>query len=132
MNNASSKRRSSGRAAAADLYEVQAGIARALGHPTRLRILDLIGGGEVAFADLARRAEVSKTSLSQHLLVLRAAHVVAVRREGRAAFVRLRYPEIEVLCSAMRDALGKHIEAEGRRTEALRRAAKQRRNGGRP
>jgi ArsR family transcriptional regulator len=131
MNSASPKWRTPGSSAAADLYEVQAGIARALGHATRLRILDLIGGGEVAFADLARRAAVSKTGLSQHLQVLRAAHVVTVRREGRAAFVALRYPEIEVLCSAMRDALARHIESEGRRTEALRRAAR-RRDGGRP
>jgi ArsR family transcriptional regulator len=119
-------------AAAADLYEIQAGIARALGHPTRLRILDLIGRGEVAFAELARRAAVSKTGLSQHLQVLRGAHVVAVRRDGRAAFVRLCYPEIEVLCSAMRDALARHIETEGWRTEALRRAERRRRDGGRP
>jgi ArsR family transcriptional regulator len=112
-----------------ELYALQAGVARALGHPTRLRILDLIGGGEVAFADLARRAGVSKTALSQHLLVLRGGHVVSVRREGRAAFVRLRYPEIEVLCSAMRAALAKHLQTEQRRTERLTRAARQRRDG---
>jgi ArsR family transcriptional regulator len=115
-----------------DLYELQAGIARALGHPTRLRILDLVGHDEVPFADLARRAGVSKTGLSQHLQVLRTAHVVTVRRQGRAAFVRLRYPEIEVLCNAMRDALARHLTSEGRRAEVLRRAVAQRRNGRRP
>jgi len=132
MDNKSFKGRSPGGSAVADLYEIQAGIARALGHATRLRILDLIGSGEVAFADVARRARLSKTSLSQHLLVLRASHVVSVRRDGRAAFVRLRYPEIESLCSAMRDALAKHLETEGRHAEALRRAANRRRNGRRP
>jgi ArsR family transcriptional regulator len=129
MNNASSKRSAP---SVADLYELQAGIAKALGHPTRLRILDLIGGKEVAFGDLARRAGVSKTNLSQHLLVLRAASVVGVRRQGRAAFVRLRYPEIEILCGAMRAALARHLRAQGERAGALRRQAAPRRDGGRP
>jgi ArsR family transcriptional regulator len=115
-----------------ELYVLQAGVAKALGHPTRLRILDLIGGGEVGFADLARRAGVSKTTLSQHLHVLRGGHVVSVRREGRAAFVRLRYPEIEVLCGAMRAALARHLQTEKRRTDLLTRAARRRRDGDRP
>jgi DNA-binding transcriptional ArsR family regulator len=115
-----------------DLYELQAGIARALGHPTRLRILDLIGGEEVGFGELARRAGVSKTNLSQHLQVLRAASVVSIRREGRAAFVRLRYPEIEALCGAMRDALARHLQTQGQRAGQLRRQAARRRAGGRP
>lgn len=117
---------------AADLYELQAGIAKALGHPARLRILDVVGGDEVAFAELARRAGLSKTNLSQHLLVLRTSNVVSVRREGRAAFVRLRYPEIEVLCGAMRDALARHLRTQGKRAGELERQAARRRNGGRP
>jgi ArsR family transcriptional regulator len=112
-----------------ELYVIQAGIAKAMGHPTRLRILDLLGGDEVPFADLAVRAGISKTNLSQHLLVLRAAHVVTVRREGRAAFVRLRYPEIKRACAAMRDALARHLATEGRRTKSLRDAARRARNG---
>jgi ArsR family transcriptional regulator len=120
------------RAAEPELYVIQAGIAKAMGHPTRLRILDLIGGEEVAFADLAVRAGVSKTNLSQHLLVLRAAHVVSVRRDGRAAFVRLRYPEIKRACAAMRAALARHLAAEGERTRSLRDAARRARNGMRP
>lgn len=101
------------------LYEVQACIAKAMGHPTRLRMLDLIGNDEVAFSDLAREAGVSKANLSQHLLVLRVNHVVTVRREGRAAYVRLRYPEIKVLCGAMRDMLARHLRSEGRRAQVL-------------
>jgi ArsR family transcriptional regulator len=115
--------------APAELYEIQAGIAKAMGHPERLRLLDLIGDGEVAFADLTRRAGITKTRLSQHLRVLRAGHVVAVRREGRAAFVRLRYPEIKVACAAMRDALARHLKAEEGRTRSLRHAARRARNG---
>ena len=113
----------------ADLYELQAGIAKAMGHPTRLYILDLIGNGEVAFADLARQARVSKVNLSQHLHVLRVSHVISVRREGRSAFVRLRYPEIKALCGAMRDALARHLKTEGRQADVLRRTAAVRRNG---
>jgi ArsR family transcriptional regulator len=126
--------RRNGRPSLADpeLYELQAAIAKAMGHPTRLRILDVVGQDEVAFSDLAREAGVSKANLSQHLLVLRLNHVVSVRREGRMAFIRLRYPEIKAVCGAMRDALARHLRAEGRRGEALRVGVRRSRNGGRP
>jgi ArsR family transcriptional regulator len=95
-----------------DLYELQARIARALGHPTRLLILDLVGGRELAFTRLQRATGLAKANLSQHLAVLRGSHVLTVRREGRATFFRLRYPEIKFLCGAMRGVLARHLRAE--------------------
>jgi ArsR family transcriptional regulator len=105
------------------LYELQARIAKALGHPTRLLILDLVGGRELAFTRLQRGTGLAKANLSQHLAVLRASHVLTVRREGRATFFRLRYPEITFLCGAMRDVLARHLRAARRDADvALRQA----------
>jgi ArsR family transcriptional regulator len=96
----------------ADLFELQASIARALGHPTRLRILDLIGRREVSYAMLLRKLRIAKANLSQHLAVLRASAVLTVRREGRGVFYRLRYPEIKTVCETMRGVLATHLRAE--------------------
>jgi ArsR family transcriptional regulator len=105
----------------ADLFELQANIAKALGHPTRLRILDLVGRQEVSYATLLRKLRIAKANLSQHLAVLRASAVLTVRREGRGVFYRLRYPEIKTLCETMRGVLATHLRAERAQAGALMR-----------
>ncbi len=105
----------------ADLFVLQANIAKALGHPTRLRILDLIGHREVPYATLLGKLRIAKANLSQHLAVLRASAVLTVRREGRGVFYRLRYPEIKTVCETMRGVLATHLRAERAQADALMR-----------
>lgn len=103
------------------LYEMQADIAKVLANPTRLRILNRIGAGEVSYGALLRELGVSKTNLSQHLAILRKAGVLVVRREGVHVHFRLTFPEIKDLCSAMRDILAKHLAENGRQGKILMR-----------
>ena len=102
------------------LYQLQADIAKALANPVRLRVLDLIGGREVSYAALLAGLGISKTNLSQHLAILRKSAVLAVRREGRHVFYRLRYPEIKSVCGTMRGVLAKHLAAGGRQARRAR------------
>jgi ArsR family transcriptional regulator len=102
-----------------ELYGMQAEIARVLAHPARLRILDRIGAGEVAYGALLDDLGVSKANLSQHLGILRQAGVVTVRRQGVHVHYRLMFPEIRELCSAMRELLARHLTANGRREKRL-------------
>lgn len=63
---------------------------RALAHPRRIQILEELRKGERDVASLAEVTELAHSSVSQHLMVLRAHRVVAERREGRRVFYRLR------------------------------------------
>lgn len=103
----------------AELYRMQAEIAKVLAHPVRLRILNRIGAGEVANGALLDDLGVSKTNLSQHLAILRRAGIVSVRREGPHVHYRLTLPEIKELCSAMRDILAKHLTQNAREVRRL-------------
>ena len=103
------------------LYQMQAEIAKVLANPVRLRILDQIGTGEVAYGRLLSRLGISKTNLSQHLAILRKGGILTVRREGVHVHYRLTYPEIKGLCAAMRDILGKHLNETGRQAKLLMR-----------
>ena len=105
----------------ARLFQMQADIAKILANPTRLRILNRIGGGEVSCGALLRDLKVSKTNLSQHLAILRKGGVVTVRREGVHVHLRLTFPEIKDLCAAMRDILAKHLVESGRQGKLLMR-----------
>jgi ArsR family transcriptional regulator len=106
-----------------ELYRMQAEIAKALGNPLRLRILDLVGDREVAYGALLDDLGVSKPNLSQHLARLRQAGVVSVRREGAHVYYRLTFPEIKAACTAMRGALARHLNENGRQGRRLGRQA---------
>lgn len=58
-------------------------IARALGHPHRLKLLELIGQGERSVEDLAVRSRLNFANTSRHLQLLRRARLVEPRREGK-------------------------------------------------
>lgn len=84
------------------LYDQFARIGRALANPHRLELLDLLAQGERTVEDLAREASLSVANASQHLQTLRAAHLVAVRREGLYAYYRLADPRVFDLWHTLR------------------------------
>lgn len=106
-----------------ELYRMQAEIAKVLANSVRLRILDQIGTGEVAYGTLLSVLGISKTNLSQHLAILRKGGILSVRREGVHVHYRMTYPEIKGLCSAMRRILAKHLKESGRQAKLLMRRA---------
>lgn len=56
---------------------------RALSEGPRLRLLALLGGAEVCVCDLMAALRLSQPAVSRHLAYLKAAGLVADRREGR-------------------------------------------------
>jgi DNA-binding transcriptional ArsR family regulator len=57
-------------------------VLKALVEPRRRDILQLLGDGELAAGEIARRFSVSRPAISQHLQVLKAAGLVSERRAG--------------------------------------------------
>lgn len=68
-------------------YRLQAKTAKALAHPTRIAILEMLRGGERCVCEMEPELEASQANISQHLAALRDANLVAGRREG----MRIRY-----------------------------------------
>jgi DNA-binding transcriptional ArsR family regulator len=60
-----------------------------LANPTRLAIVALLAGGEMAGSEVARRLKLSQPLLSWHLRVMRKAGVVQTRRRGREVLATL-------------------------------------------
>ncbi len=67
-----------------------AAFLRALAHPRRIQILEEVRSGERDVASLAKATGLAHSSVSQHLMVLRAHRVVSERRKGRRVLYRLR------------------------------------------
>ncbi|HEX9760552.1 MAG TPA: metalloregulator ArsR/SmtB family transcription factor [Candidatus Acidoferrales bacterium] len=103
------------------LYEMRAAICRALGHPVRLAILDLLAEGEVSNADLLAALGVSKVNLSQHLAVMKAAGLVESRQQGRQVIHRLAFTEIRAACQMIRNVLVQRLKQGSAIAEGLAR-----------
>ena len=69
-----------------DLVEMVAATFRMLGDPTRVRILEALGSGELCVGDLAKRVGISESAVSHQLRLLRTMRLVRARREGRQAY----------------------------------------------
>ena len=65
-----------------DLLELRAAALKALGQPTRLRILELLRNGERCVCEIFPAIEEAQSNVSRHLAVLRSAGLVASRKEG--------------------------------------------------
>jgi len=64
------------------LYQAKAEFFRTLGHPARIRILELLSAREMAVHELLDEIEIEPSNLSQQLAVLRRAGLVTQRRQG--------------------------------------------------
>ena len=62
----------------------------ALGEPRRREILRLVSASELSVGEIARRFEVTRPAISQHLRVLREAGLVSERRNGTKRLYRAR------------------------------------------
>jgi len=64
-------------------------ICAALSDPIRLRILSLLGGGELSVTALVEELTLGQPKISRHLGVLRSAGLVDIRRDGKWIYYRL-------------------------------------------
>lgn len=81
-------------------------LLRLLGNEARLALVLRIGAGETAVADLEAELGIRQPNLSQHLAELRAAGLLASRREGRAVFYRLADGRAEAIVDCLAKAIG--------------------------
>lgn len=87
------------------LYQVKAEFFKTLGHPARIRILELLVQGERSVAELAPEVGLESSHLSQQLGVLRRAGVITARREGNTVIYSLASPDIAQLMAVARTVL---------------------------
>jgi DNA-binding transcriptional ArsR family regulator len=64
------------------VYHVKAEFFKTLAHPARIRVLELLRGGERSVGELIPDVGLEPSHLSQQLAVLRRANLVQTRKEG--------------------------------------------------
>jgi rhodanese-related sulfurtransferase len=97
---------SEGRLVKDGLYEQFARIGKAVAHPKRIELLDVLCQGERSVEVLADAAAMSVVNASAHLRVLREARLVATRREATRVFYRLADDAVCDFFFSLRDLAG--------------------------
>lgn len=70
--------------------EAQAGIMRALAHPSRLMILERLSSGRSSVGELSEMVGCHMSTISRHLSIMKNADVIACDKEGPTIFYNLR------------------------------------------
>ncbi|MGE3271788.1 MAG: ArsR/SmtB family transcription factor [Chloroflexota bacterium] len=91
------------------LRSFKAELFKALGHPTRIRILEILRGGEASVSDLQASLEVEASLVSQQLAVLRARRLVETRKAGSNVYYRVRDPQVWQILDAGRELFVSHL-----------------------
>ncbi|MGW7005582.1 ArsR/SmtB family transcription factor [Streptomyces sp. NPDC054933] len=87
------------------LYQAKAEFFRMLGHPVRIRVLELLQDGPTPVRDLLAAIEVEPSNLSQQLAVLRRSGIVTATRTGSTVVYELAGGDVAELMRAARRIL---------------------------
>ena len=72
---------------------------KALADPTRRKILDLLKGKDLTAGEIADQFEMSKPSISQHLKILKSAHLIEDEKQGQYIYYHLNTTVFQELIS---------------------------------
>ena len=92
------------------LRRFKADMFQALGHPTRIAIIELLANGELSTGALIEKLKMEQANVSQHLAVLRAKQIVVNRRAGNQVFYSVRDPLISEVLALMKRYFQKHLK----------------------
>lgn len=91
------------------VHEVKANLFRVLGHPARVRILELLRDGERSVGSLQAELGLDSGGTSQHLAALRRIGLVESRREGTSVYYRVADARVFDLLAAGRDLITQQL-----------------------
>jgi DNA-binding transcriptional ArsR family regulator len=92
------------------IYVLKADFFRALGHPARVRILELISDEEHAVGELQNELGLDSSGTSQHLAALRRQGLVETRRQGTTIYYKLKDPRVAELLRVAREILSANLK----------------------
>ncbi len=107
----------------APLYQLKAEFFKTLGHPARIRILELLSQRDHAVAEMLPQVGIEPAHLSQQLAVLRRANLVTSRKEGSAVYYSLTSPQVAELLAVARQILTGVLSGQAEMLQDLRAAA---------
>ena len=94
------------------LYEAKADFFRTLGHPARIRVLELLSEREHAVHELLAEIDIEPSNLSHQLAVLRRTGLIVQSRVNGEVIYSVAVPEVRDLLAAARGILRSVIDEQ--------------------
>jgi DNA-binding transcriptional ArsR family regulator len=91
------------------LQGFKAELFKALAHPARIRILELLRECEMSVGELQVALGIEGSTVSQQLAVLRMKNLVDTRKSGNNIYYRLRDPQVNDLLAVARRMFDAHL-----------------------
>lgn len=103
------------------LYEIKANLFKALAHPARIRVLEILAANPrpTMVSEILADTDLEPTLLSQHLAVLKRHHVVRAERVGNAVYYELAHPSIRELLVIARTFLADTLRTQQQQLAAF-------------
>ena len=92
--------------------EIRARIIKAMGHPVRLMIIDMLKTGEHSFSDLFDLFKLDKSTVSKHLLVMKESGIISSRKAGTDMIYRLDVPCITDFFSCVTAVIESNVKKQ--------------------
>jgi DNA-binding transcriptional ArsR family regulator len=106
---------------APNLQVFKADFFRALAHPVRIRILEVLGSGEHTVQELQQVLRLDQPTVSQQLAVLRGRNIVRTQKIGTAVRYALSDQLISKLLAVAREIFNNHLTGSQSMLKELRR-----------
>ena len=91
------------------VWTFKAELFKALAHPIRIRILELLRRGEMSVGQLQAELGIEGSNVSQQLAILRMKNLVDTRKDGNSIHYRLRDTQVNDLLDAARGIFEAHV-----------------------
>lgn len=102
------------------LHQMKAEFFKTLGHPLRIRVLELLSEREHSVGELLREVQIEPSNLSQQLGVLRRAGLVTTRKDGSTVYYSLVNDQIAELMAVARSILTSVLSEQAELLTTLR------------
>jgi DNA-binding transcriptional ArsR family regulator len=108
------------------LYQAKAEFFKALAHPARIRVLELLSEREHSVSEMLPQVGIEPAHLSQQLSLLRKMNLVVSRKEGSTVFYSLVSPQVAELLAVARRILTEVLASQVGLLDDLRTAQRPR------
>lgn len=99
--------------------QLKSEVLKALGQPTRLKILELLRQGERCICEIVPAIHGEQSNVSRHISLMQKSHLLATRKEGVKVMVRVRDPRIFEILDTVGLFLRTRMQEQSRLMRAL-------------
>ena len=92
--------------------QLKSEVLKAMAQPTRLKILELLRGGERCICEIVPAINGEQSNISRHISVMQKSNLITTRKDGVRVMVKVKGPEIFEIIDRVGVFLKKQIQEQ--------------------